>query len=259
MKIVLFAGMFLSVLLWGCKKDDKIDYASLVLGKWINTEVDNQLVLTDATFVLEFKADKTETYASGFVLDANNKSWIENHNYTYSVKEDMIIIDGFNDLGNNFHMEFKILKADRQTLSYSVSKFTVDNVEYPDSKIYTNKKINTDLADKFVSTWYGKSTTPASPDTTSHYWQYFPDGNFHYFYQDSTGTWINKPDNNGKYFLYGDLMASNYTNDLITGGTAKAYECWKINIQGDTMSWTGIRQNGTVTTFQMGKVAAPPL
>ena len=54
-------------------------------------------------------------------------------------------------------------------------------------------------------------------------------------------------------------MASNYTNDLITGGTGKAFECWNISIQGSTMTWNGLRENGLIASFRMEKVAGPPL
>ena len=259
MKKFLLYGMIMSFLLCSCKKDKSIDYASLILGNWVNTQVDNKAVLTDASFTFKYSPDNVQTYATGFILDENNKTWMENNSYIYSVDGNRIIIDGDNTLGSNFHMEFIILSADQQTLTYSVSKFMVDGVEYPDPKTYTNKKVTSDLSSQFVGTWYGKATTPGSPDTSYHYWQYFADGHFGYYYRDNTGTWINKPDNNGFYFLYGNLLASNYTNDLLTGGTGKAFECWNITIQGDTMSWTGLRENGLVTSFQMKKVAGPPL
>jgi hypothetical protein len=54
-------------------------------------------------------------------------------------------------------------------------------------------------------------------------------------------------------------MASNYTNDLLSGGTGKAYECWNFVIEGDTMSWTGLRANDATTSYRMEKVAAPPV
>ena len=258
MKNFLLAGIIISALLCSCKKDKGIDYASLIPGTWVNTQVDSKTILTDASFVLKFHGGNMETFASGVILDENNKTWMENDSYTYSVDGNRIIIDGNNNLGSNFHLEFIIQSVDQQTLTYSVSKFMVDGVEYPDPKIYTNKKVTVSLSSQFVGTWYGKSTTQGNPDSSYHYWQYFADGHFNYYYQDNSGNWINKPDNNGLYFLYGSLLATNYTNDLITGGTGKAFECWNLSIQGNTMFWMGLRGNELVTSFRMEKVTGPP-
>ncbi|MDD4603477.1 MAG: hypothetical protein PHF97_06685 [Bacteroidales bacterium] len=54
MKKILFTGIIMSLLLWSCKKDkdDEINYASLILGTWVNIQVDNNPVLTDASFVM---------------------------------------------------------------------------------------------------------------------------------------------------------------------------------------------------------------
>ncbi len=258
MKKLFLACIIMSVVLSACKKDDETDYASLILGNWVNTHVNNELVLTDNSFAFSYRADGVQTFATGYVIDENNKTWIENDQYTYSVEGKKIIIDGTNTLGSLFHMEFDIQSVDQNNLTYSVGKFLIDNVEYPDNKTYTSKKITEDLNSQFVGTWYGKSTTPGSTDDSYHYWDYFADGHYDYYYQDSLGNWINKPDNEGVYFLYGDLMATNYTNDLISGGTGKAFECWNFDIVGNTMSWTGLRDNGLTASYQMEKVAGPP-
>ncbi|MDD4603475.1 MAG: hypothetical protein PHF97_06675 [Bacteroidales bacterium] len=200
-----------------------------------------------------------ENYATGFQLDENNRSWIENDNYNYTVDGNRIIIDGMNNIGNHFHMEFEIQSVDEHTLIYSVSKFMIDNVEYPDPKTYINKRVTADFSKWLVGTWYGKSTTPGSADSSYHYWEYLTDGSFNYYYQDKEGNWINKPDNEGFYFLYGNLLASNFTNDLLSGATGKAFECWNISITGDTMFWNGLRSNGLITSFRMEKVAGPPV
>lgn len=259
MKKLTLICMLVSLLLSGCKKDEKIDYFSLIAGRWVNTLVDNQPILTDASFTFEFRSDHEQSYATGFILDENNKTWIDNANYTYSVSDNKIIIDGSNQQGNVFHMEFAIIYVDGQTLRYSVSKFMIDNVAYPDPKTYTHQKVTSYLRNQFIGTWYGKSTTPGTADTSYHYWSYFSEGNYNYYYRDNLGKWINKPDNEGKYFLYGNFLASNYTNDLLSGGTGKAFECWNISIKGDTMLWSGLRTFGQTTSYKMGKVAGPPV
>ncbi len=256
--LLLLAPLMVLLMLWSCKKNNEPDYAPLILGAWVNTHIDNKAILTDASFALEFRSGNLQSFAAGYTLDENNKTWVKNDSYRYSVSGKKITIDGADFKEKTFHMEFEILSVDDYTLTYSVSKFMIDNVEYPDPKTYTNKKVKGDLRSQFVGTWYGKSTTPGSTDSKYHYWQYFEDGHFDYYYQDGEGKWIRKPDNEGHYFLYGGLMASNYMNDLFSGGKGKAYECWTIFIDGNTMFWTGLRENGQVTSFQMERVAGPP-
>lgn len=258
MKNLLFPCLILLLLSASCKKEKDPDYPSLVLGTWINVQVNHEPVLTDASFIIEFRSDGVETYAAGFQLDENNRSWIENNKYQYYLDGNCIIIDGHNELGNQFHMEFEILSIDPSCMTYSVRKFLIDNVEYPNEKLYTNIRTTGNPISQFVGTWYGKSTTSGSSDQSFHYWDYFPDGSFDYYFQDSTGVWINKPDNNGRYFLYGNFMASNYTNDLNTGEPGKAYECWNISVKGDSMFWTGLREGGITTSFRMVKKDGPP-
>ena len=259
MKKSMLALLMTLILFWNCQKNDTPDYSSLIHGLWINSLVDDRAVLTDASFVMELRTDKVEFYANGYSLDSINKAWIENDKYHYNVSGNNIIIDGVGALGGNFHMEFKIRAVDELTLSFSVSKFTIDNVEYPDPKIYTLKKGTVNLTSQIVGTWYGKTTTPGSNDNSYHYWEYFADGHFNYYFQDTGGQWINKHDNNGHYFLYSDLLASNFTNNLLTGVSGEAFECWNINIVGNAMFWTGLRENGQIASFRMDKVAGPPV
>lgn len=256
MKKMLIAVVLLA-LVFGCKKEDDPDYTALIRGVWVNTQVNDLPVLTDLAFVMEFKADFTEMYASGIVINDSNRTWVENDQFTYTIEENRLLINGANDEGNVFSMEFEILHVDETSLKYVVTKFMVDNVLYPDTKTYTCKRVTKDLKEQFEGTWYGRSTTPGS-DSSYHYWDYHADGTYDYYYQDNTNQWIKKQDNDGRYYLYGDYMATRYTNDLLSGAFGKAYECWNIRIEGNTMYWTGLRSEGTTTTFEMERVAGPP-
>jgi len=156
MNKLLSAFILFSLLLVGCKKESKPDYATLLIGQWVNTQVDNKPILTNDSFVVEYRPDMVEVYSKGFSLDSNNKSWIVNYKYTYIVDGDLIIIDGVSDPGNKFHMEFRILYLDQEILTYSVELFMIDNVEYPDPKIYTSMRVTEDLSGILTGTWYGK-------------------------------------------------------------------------------------------------------
>ncbi len=253
----LLIVLILFALIWGCKKENEPDFATLIRGVWVNTFVNDQAVLTDNAYVMEFRDDFKEIYSSGVVLNDSNRTWVENDKFSYTVEGNKLLINGENDAGNTFSMEFEILHADEKSLRYIVNRFVVDNVSLPDNKTYTCKKVDVDLKPNFIGTWYGRSTTPGS-DSSYHYWDYFADGTFDYYYQDSANNWINKQDNEGRFYLYGDYLASLFTNDLLSGASGKAYECWNIRIEGNKMFWTGLRAGGKTTMFEMSKVAGPP-
>lgn len=256
MKIVHLLLLIVPLLL-SCEKEEK-DFDALIRGTWINTEIDGTPVLTDETFVLSFRSDGTELYAKGFNIDENNRSWIENSAYTYSVRGNTLVIDGTDVDHHVYHMEFLIESLSATSLSYTVKTFSIDQTDYPDTKKYTCRKAAANYSSAFAGVWYGRCTTDGAADTQYHYWEYFPDGSFHYYYQNENLEWVKKSDNDGGYFLYGNLFVSNYSNDLLLGGTGKAFECWNFSISGNQMTWTGFREENQTVTYQMERVESAP-
>jgi hypothetical protein len=254
----LFTLALIALLFGGCAKDDDPNFAELLKGIWVNTLVNNQAVYTDETFIMEFKSDNTQLYASGFQLDENNKSWQENSSYTYSVSGSQMIIDGTDVLGNTIHLVFEILSLDQETLAYSIQTFTMNGEAVDDNETYTCKRVTDDFSTEFTGVWYGRCTTAGAADSLYHYWEYFTNGTYNYYYQDENNNWIKKSDNEGRYFLYGNLMASNYSNDLLSGGTGLAFECWNFTLNENKMLWTGLRENNVTITYEMEKVSSPP-
>ena len=74
----------------------------------MNTLVDGEPIPTDASYVCEFRTDRVEVYAIGVQLDMNNKSWMVNDHYTYSVEGKTITIEGTDVLGKEYFMEVEI-------------------------------------------------------------------------------------------------------------------------------------------------------
>ena len=255
--LVLFAAI--SVCSFGCKENDDNEIPPLLIGKWINTQVNGIPIQTDNVFFMQLRNDQTQLFAKGFDLDTANREWMENSKYTYSSDGRVLSINGTDVLGKQYKMQFNILTLDNDQLIYAVKSFTIDGVPFTDTNTYTCKRITEDYSTQFVGVWYGKCISQGNPDTSYHYWEYFADGTYNYYYQNDADEWVKKTDNNGKYFLYGSVMASNYTNDLINGGTGKAYECWNFSIEDDKMTWGGIRKGNKSVIYRMQKVAAPPV
>jgi len=161
-------------------------------------------------------------------------------------------------VGNLFQMEFKIQSLNQETLTYTVPSFSINGVSFPDEKTYTCQKVTHDYHGEFTGVWFGHCTTTGNADSLYHYWEYFDDGRFNYYFQDKNGNWIKKSDNEGRYFLYGNLLATNFSHDLISSGTGLAFECWNFTLNKNKMIWTGLRENTITITYEMDRVLSPP-
>ena len=257
MKNVFYSALMIAALLFGCNDED-VDYSKQIEGKWLYTQLNSQPILTNQSSYCEYRSDGKEVYATGVQLDENNKTWVENSQFTYNVAGNILSISGTDANGKHNDIDIEIQSVDEEQTTQKTRKFLIDNVDYPDANTYSYNRITDDFSAEFAGVWYGKCTTPGTADTGYHFWEYFKDGTFNYYYQDSEGNWIKKTDNEGRYFLYGNLFVSNYTNDLITGGKSKTYECWIFEIKDKTMTWTALRDNNKTESYQMEKVVAAP-
>lgn len=257
-KNYLVSLLMATILFAGCTNDDEPTHADLLKGTWVHTLLNGQPFLTDETFVMELRPDLTEMYAIGLQLDESNRSWVECTNYTYALVGDTIIINGTDVLNNAIHIKFLIKSLTNETMVLTVPTFSFNGIVSPNNNTYTMEKVTNDNSAAFTGVWYGRCTTEGAADSTYHYWEYLNDGRYNYYYQDEHNNWIKKADNQGRYYLYGTFMASNYSNDLLTGGTGQVFECWNVAIDGNNMEWTGLRANNITLTYVMDKVQSPP-
>ena len=228
-----------------CESDDdaEIDPANLP-GIWVNTHKDGEEVPTDDRFVTAYGSDNRELYA---IRGAANH-WTENSQYTYAYDAGFIAIEG-----NGTQLQYEIRELSRTKLVYRVSRLVIGGVDLEDASTYELRKVEVDLSDEIVGLWEGHETTDGVQGAT-HRWRYEADGTYDYFHAQANGAWRNKADNAGEYFLYGDHFVSNYRNDANSGVAGNACEGWTIEIQGDEMSWTALR-NGKTYSFVMTRVA----
>lgn len=83
-------------------------------------------------------------------------------------------------------------------------------------------------------------------------------GEYSYYYQDENSNWIKKEEIGSCYFLYGQLMAGNFSYDMQNGCTGLTFECWNFTMDRNNMVWTGLRENNITFTYEMVKVDLPP-
>ncbi len=248
----------LALCLCGCdKKEPKPDYSTEIIGTWIVVSADNRILPSDEMFVNRFESSGSELYAARMESD-DGAQWVEVPSISYRLDGDILYEEG-TLAGKHYSVKTRILIRDG-AMACRELECKEDGVSLPELKTFAMYKTETDYRGDILGTWKGHETTqgvaPAAYDT---YWQYLADGTYNYYYYDeSLGGYVRKADNDGRYFLYGELFASNFTNDLLSGGQGPASECWRIFISGDEMSWVGLREGEKTTTFLLSRVAGPP-
>ncbi len=257
---ILTAILILSALfaLSSCGKENNYNtYPVSILGTWYAIEMNGQTMQTDQTFVVTFKAD-------GTMKDAQRRwsgpesEWKEISG-TYTLDKNIVTESQQDGDGNTYKYEMRISIRNDQ-MYCTLLEVYYNGVAQNDHSTLTLQRVTSDNKAKFTGIWKGhESTDGVAAPAHDTYWQFLADGTYRYVYYDAdAGKYVEKADNNGKYFLYGDFFASNYTNDLLTGGTGRTCEAWYFMITGtSTMEWRGMREDG-LKSFQLYKASSLP-
>ncbi len=241
-----------------CQKDTK--YSELIIGNWIHTELNGKDVSTNDIFVLSFSKDKI-ILSRGYNIDDSHKEWAENEESTYSLKNGHIIFRSVNKFGTVNDIDFKIRKITKEKLEITVHYMAINGNKVLDYSTYTMSKGNSNHKKEILGLWEGRNVTPGvsadSKEGELHRWEYFADGSYKYYSKNELGVWVEKVDNQGKYFLYGEYLTSNWTNDYVSNKVGTAFECWEIDISDNstTMNWEGRRSSSKKVYFSMKKIS----
>lgn len=247
-----------------CDKDsapaEYATYKDRIVGVWISEIVDGEQVLEDDMFVNTYTADGKHLFANRRASGTDGMVWAEEQEGTYWVKENMLYEEGVDRYGKSYLWKSQITIKNGQ-MYLIVKEGTLDGVNQGPDGDYVVRKAVHNYSAQILGTWKGHETSlgaePAAHDT---YWQYMSDGSYnYYYYNEVAGGYVRKQDNAGRYFLYGNLLASNYSNDINVGIAGLFSECWTISFSGNTMSRWALREGGKVASFEMVRVAAPPV
>ncbi len=224
-------------------------YETAILGEWQAFERDDVLVNTDDVFVSSFSSDNSQKYCVGYQL-ANGKEWKESGEYTYKIKGDILIIEGFNAEGKSTYLKADIDEITDTYLEYEVEKLKIDGVEIiPERDAdWRFEKVEPDM--NIVGMWLGLEEGA----NNAAKWDFKADGTYDYYFMNALNEFELKEDNNGVYFIYGDLLVCNYTNDMNNGTTGRTYECFKLSMGHDgVLFWRAIN-DGVVRNFSLMSV-----
>ena len=256
--LMIFLITISMLIFTSCKKDNDGSIKNQVVGKWINTQVDGSDILTDDVFVMELTDDNVQTFGNSYVIVDDSSFWAVSNKYSYKVDGKTIIVDGYNAINASTHLEMIVNDITQSTMTYTVKLLVIGNDTIIDNHIYQVKRSDVDYSNAIIGTWYGKNSDDSDDISNYHYWKYNSDGSYNYYYYNSfDSTWKCKTNNDGEYYIFGDILASNFSNNMQTGKIGRCYECWNVSISGDSMTWNGLHSNGK-TKFNLIRKDNPP-
>lgn len=243
------------------KDNDTI--AKQILGKWMLTRMDGNIVPTNAKVVYTF-----ESVTSGYIsasradFDGELTRWTDHAPSEVSINGRMVNMSGTLSKSTSFTADIEITDInDRET--QSMTDYTV---YHNGDTMYTSKgatlwtKVNKDYSTDILGVWEGRVTNTEGSeydDGELHRWEYLADGSYIYYHLDADSNWYPQASEFCNYFVDGNLLCTRWKNSGY--GETEHREWWEIAyIENGVMHWTALRQNddgSTYTaTFQMAKV-----
>lgn len=249
----LFLYIMSVILLASCSPKENIVKDNLP-GMWILEEVNGLDAFTNERSVCIFAGGK-QTFAMGYTISENNKKWMESI-YPYQITGNKLLLQGTDVVNVTWDLQLNVKSISNDELLYTVDKKIVNGSPEKDKNLYLYEKPDENYDSSIIGLWEGKNVTPGiSPqDAPLRRWEYFPDGTYKYYVTDAQGNWITKEDNNGTYKLYGDLLTCNWSNDEISGIKGTMFECWEISVDGDSMEWDALREDGNMVYYSMKRI-----
>ena len=217
-----------------------------IVGTWIKSEIGGHHVLTNDKSVLDI-VSTTEAYASASHRSDEGAPFDYHLKSTVDINGNVVTITTTNAKGDTNVHELTIT-------SINDSEFTADRKftrtsEGPDALLkeetLTYTKVNDEYSDEIVGTWEGHSTSEgvASDDGQDHRWEYRDDGTYTYYVKDGDD-WVGSDNTLNDYFVAQNLLCTRWVD-----GDEEFHESWEITIDGDTMSWSALREGEDGKTF----------
>ncbi len=238
------------------KKID-LNVAEKIIGKWIMTDKNGQPIPTSERLVYTF-VSTTKALVSASL---NSRPEVGSH-WSGQLEADVAIS------GNNVTVSMNLDEHTTSVHNYTITAIdaneftasdivtiTIDgNVILTAENLFRFTKVTADYSAAIVGTWQGRCTSEGSvfDDGQEHRWQYKADGTYVYYVKDGDN-WVPSENTLNEYFVDGTLLCTRWIDQ-----GQENREWWEINIDGDKMNWTALRQkeDGTTftATFEMKKV-----
>lgn len=233
------------------------DIEKYITGKWMMADRDGEPVLTNEKVIYTFgSTDKAFMSASLNFKPEIGQIWAKALEADVEINGNKMVLTYHAQTNKTSVHEYTITAInDREFTADHVGNVTVDGKDINAfEEINRYVKVDDDLSDMILGTWEGHCTSENSEfdDGQDHRWEFKADGDYVYYEKDGEN-WVPGDDTMNEYFVDGHLLCSRWADK----GTEKR-EWWEISIDGDTMSWTGLREGDDgetyTATFEMKKV-----
>ena len=239
------------------KKID-LNVAEKILGKWVVTDKNSQPAPTDIKSIYTF-VSATQAYISQS-FNAHPEAgtpWFNQAKADIVISGNKVTVTSHSDEYTTAVEEYTITSIDEKKITANRKiTVTVDgNVKRSAEDFFCLTKVISDYRADIIGTWEGHCTSEGSvfDDGQEHRWQYNADGTYVYYVKDGDNWEPYEGTTLSEYFVDGTLLCTRWIDQ-----GQENREWWEINISGDKMNWTALRQkeDGTTftATFEMTKV-----
>jgi len=254
----IILGLLLTSLLSPGCGDARPDSSELLSGTWVNTQVNGTNVPTDSSFVLAFLPGRVHYQSEGVTQSSLSRTWLESDRYTYDLRKDQMLIQGLDARKRQVKTQLRIVSLTQDQLVYTVESHSLNGTEHPDQATYTMARVKSNNSESLPGVWYGRCTTPGAQDARYSFWEFLYDGQFRMYRQDAAGVWHAEAYTATSCFLFGDLLVRNFTTVAPDGTHVENFDCWTIDIKGNSMNWTRRHPDGTTEEYRMQRAASAP-
>jgi uncharacterized protein YacL (UPF0231 family) len=246
-----------AVMFSSCSKDDdngngsvnEMNLKEKIIGKWMPADKNGQPMITDRQSVYTFLST-TKAYKSASIGARPNVNalWGEEIQANVAINDNKATLTSHPDENTTITEVFNVTDINDKdfTAYYEISIMVNGKEEFARKEVLRLKKVTDDYKDAVIGTWEGRCTSEGSvfDDGQEHRWEYKADGTYVYYVKDGDN-WVPSEGNTlNEYFVDGNLLCTRWVDNGVENR-----EWWEINIDGDKMTWTALRQNEDGTTF----------
>ncbi|MFI3331810.1 MAG: hypothetical protein SNI51_02275 [Rikenellaceae bacterium] len=253
-KILIGAVVALSVAACSESKSSATLDGNLVVGTWIFTTENEEEVTTNGYFACRFDGSQQD-YSAWCDLGDGNSCWIYKDDVDYTIVDDLICVYSSTD-----DIRVKTTISADENGDYNIINWTetvnIDGgVDMYDNRSYSGYRSTVDYATNITEgIWEGRATEGR---TTNPYLriEYHSDNTYDFQSRNSEDEeWSDKADNDGHYYILGELLGNVWVNDLNSDIEGSMSEAWIVEIEGDTMIWNATREGGATEQFKFTRV-----
>ncbi len=219
-----------------------------IAGSWVLDKVDNVAVLTNEVFASNFD-NGLQDYFQWAEIDEDNSTVIFKDDVPYTLDGSILTFDSDTD--------YIVLDVtiDGDTISWVEIEKIIDGTDYYAGLSYQGYRVDTDYYALITNgTWEGRATEGRTENPYLRI-SYYADNTYDFQYRASEDEeWSAKVDNDGHYYIIGDLLNSVWINDINSGIEGSTSESWIISIESDTMVWTATREDEHFERFEFTRV-----